>query len=152
MNIEEFLEREAIRDVLTRYVGYADGGKIDEMLDLFVDDAVMEATGGAPCRGRDEIRGYFEAAGRSIRALMPSPMLRHHLSSIRIDLLGDGAARSTGYFLAVTELGPDHWGRYRDRLTRTDDGWRISHRLLEIEGGIERGWFTRHMAALEDRS
>lgn len=150
MNLDELLEREAIREMLTRYVGFADGGKVNEMLDLFSDDAIMEPTGASTCRGRNEIRGYFEAAGESIRALMPTPMLRHHLSSIRIDLLGDNRARSTAYFLAVTEFGPDHWGRYRDQLLRTDDGWCITHRLLEIEGGTPDGWFSRHMAAIGD--
>ena len=78
---------------------------------------------------------------------MSVPLLRHHLSSIRIDLTGPAEAVTTSYFLAITSIGPDHWGRYKDTLTRSADGWQIVHRRLLLEGKIPDGWLDRHDAA-----
>ncbi|GAA3973524.1 hypothetical protein GCM10023085_65000 [Actinomadura viridis] len=143
----EVIAREEIRDLLIEYVQCADGGRTGRMLELFAEDAVMEATGDPACHGRDEIRAYFENAGRSIRRHMATPALRHHLSSVRIELTSPAEARTTAYFLAVTEIGPDHWGRYRDTLRRTGDSWQITRRLLQLEGRTPGGWLDRHEAA-----
>lgn len=143
----EAISREEIRSLLIEYVQCADGGRTDRMLELFAEDAVMEPTGDPVCHGRDEIRAYFENAGRSIRRHMATPVLRHHLSSIHIELTSATEARTTAYFLAVTEIGPDHWGRYRDTLRRAGDSWQITHRLLQLEGRAPDGWLDRHEAA-----
>ena len=78
----ELVAREEIRSLLIEYVQCADTGRTDRMLELFAPDAVMEATNDPVCHGRDEIRAYFERAGRSAQAFMAKPYLRHHLSSI----------------------------------------------------------------------
>ena len=147
MQQAELIAREEIRTLLIEYVQCADGGRTERMLELFAPDAVMEATGDPACRGREEIRGYFERAGRSIRKHMSSPSLRHHLSSINIELTSPTDARTTSYFLAITEAGPDHWGRYRDTLRHDGTDWRIHHRLLQLEGRTPGGWLDRHEAA-----
>lgn len=143
----EAIAREEIRSLLIEYVQCADGGRTDRMLELFAPDAVMEPTGDPVCRGRDEIRAYFERAGRSARTFMAKPYLRHHLSSIHIEFDGPGEARTTGYFLAITETGPDHWGRYRDTLRHDGTSWLIHHRLLQLEGRAPGGWLDKHEAA-----
>lgn len=144
----EAISREEIRSLLIEYVHCADTGRTERMLELFAEGAVMEATGDAPCHGRDEIAAYFVRAGESIRKHMDSPSLRHHLSSIHIDLTSQTEARTTGYFMAITEAGPDHWGRYRDTLVH-DGQWRITHRLLQLEGRTPDGWLDRHFKAGE---
>jgi hypothetical protein len=68
--------------------------------------------------------------------------LRHHVSSIRISVDGD-TARGASYFLAVTDRGPDHWGRYADRYTRRGDGWCFAHRRVFHEGRAEGSWIER---------
>ena len=45
-------------------------------------------------------------------------MIRHHVSNLTIDVVSPTEARGACYFLAVTEHGVDHWGRYRDRYVR----------------------------------
>lgn len=147
MTRDELVAREEIRALLIRYVQCADGGRTERMLALFAPDAVMEPTGDPACHGREEIRGYFERAGRSIREHMTSPSLRHHLSSIDIEFTTEDEARTTAYFLAITDAGPDHWGRYRDTLRRGADGWQITHRLLQLEGRTPGGWLDKHEAA-----
>lgn len=143
----DVIAREEIRSLLIEYVQCADGGRTERMLEMFAPDALMEATGDPACHGRDEIRAYFDRAGRSIREHMTSPALRHHLSSIHIELTGPGQARTTSYFLAVTDIGPDHWGRYRDTLRHDGTTWLIQHRLLQLEGRAPNGWLARHEAA-----
>jgi ketosteroid isomerase-like protein len=147
VQLPELIDREEIRALLTLYVQCADTGRTDTMLGLFTDDAVMEPTGDPVCTGQADIRAYFERAGESFRTHMSVPLLRHHLSSIRIDLDGPDRAKTTSYFLAITSIGPDHWGRYKDELVRTPDGWRIAHRLLLLEGRTPDGWLDRHEAA-----
>jgi hypothetical protein len=139
--------REEIRSLLIEYVQCADTGRTDRMLELFTPDAVMEATNDPVCHGREEIRAYFERAGRSAKTFMAHPYLRHHLSSIHIELELPGEARSTGYFLAITDTGPDHWGRYRDTLRHDGASWRIQHRRLQLEGRAPGGWLDKHEAA-----
>ena len=70
-----------------------------------------------------------DLAGRSERAL-----LRHHVSSIRIELTGSDTAIAASYFLVFTEVGLDHWGRYADRLVRGEGAWRIAHRKVRVDG------------------
>lgn len=143
----EVIAREEIRSLLIEYVQCADGGRTERMLQMFAPDALMEATGDPACHGRDEIRDYFERAGRSIRKHMTSAVLRHHLSSINIDLTSPTEARTTGYFMAITDSGPDHWGRYRDTLRHDGTSWLIQHRLLQLEGRTPGGWLDKHEAA-----
>lgn len=143
----EVIAREEIRSLLIEYVQCADGGRTERMLELFAPDALMEATGDPGCNGRDEIRAYFERAGRSIRKHMTSPSLRHHLSSINIELTSPTEARTTSYFMAITDAGPDHWGRYRDTLRHDGTTWLIHHRLLQLEGRTAGGWLDKHEAA-----
>lgn len=144
---QDVIAHEQIRALLIEYVHCADTGKTERMLELFTPDATMEPTGDAVCHGRDDIAAYFARAGESIRRHMTHPSLRHHLSSIDIRLTSPTEARTTGYFLAITEIGPDHWGRYRDTLVRDGDEWRIAHRKLQLEGRTPGGWLDRHEAA-----
>ena len=49
-------------------------------------------------------------------------------------------ARARSYFLAVTDRGTDHWGRYLDDLVRTDGGWRFAHRRVRTDGVAPGSW------------
>ena len=49
-------------------------------------------------------------------------------------------ARGACYFLAVTEHGVDHWGRYRDRYVPEGDRWLFAHRLVRTDGTTPGGW------------
>ncbi len=146
----DVIAHEQIRRLLIEYVHCADTGRGERLLELFTPDATMEPTGDEVCHGRDDIAAYFARAGESIRRHMTYPSLRHHLSSIDIRLISPTEAHTTGYFLAITEIGPDHWGRYRDALVRDGDDWRIAHRKLQLEGRTPGGWLDRHEAARAD--
>jgi hypothetical protein len=62
------------------------------------------------------------------------------VSNLLIELEGPDRARARSYFLAVTDRGTDHWGRYRDDLLRTNDGWRFAHRRVRTDGAGPGSW------------
>mgnify|MGYP000721056195 CR=1 FL=1 len=51
---------------------------------------------------------------------------------IAAGLLDDGLVVLDGEKIVVTERGPDHWGRYRDRYVCLDGRWLFAY--------ISRGW------------
>jgi SnoaL-like protein len=68
------------------------------------------------------------------------PRIRHHVGSVVIELDGRERAQARCYFLAVTDRGVDHWGRYLDELVPSGDRWRFSHRRVRTDGVSPGGW------------
>jgi ketosteroid isomerase-like protein len=131
--------REAIRDLIARYNLYGDSGRIDEMLELFLDDAVM-AVDRTTYQGRRGIRELMETS------VGPAPQrVRHFTSTHVIDVAGD-TATARCYFQVLTEQGLDHWGRYRDELRRVDGHWRFVRRDVRVDGMIADGWAAQATA------
>jgi ketosteroid isomerase-like protein len=129
---------EAIRDVVARYNLYGDGGRFDELLELFTDDAIL-VSDRASYDGRPEIRRLFETAAG------PTPeQVRHFTATHVIDVDGDHAT-SRCYFQVLTAAGLDHWGRYRDELTRADGRWLFTRREVRVDGMTPGGWAEARM-------
>ena len=56
MELWELAAREAIRETVARYAHLVDRGRIDELVDLFVEDGVLEAgTARPPRAGRPSV-------------------------------------------------------------------------------------------------
>lgn len=134
MEVPELLAREGVRETITRYAHLVDSGRFDALLDLFTEDAVLETGTRPPVQGRAAIRALFVDTGTRLGATQTKPFIRHHVSNIDVEIEGTDAARARSYFLAVTERGPDHWGRYQDRLVRVDGRWLFQHRRVRTEG------------------
>jgi hypothetical protein len=133
MKIDELLDREGIRETLARYNLAGDRGQIDELAGCFVEDAVLEVEGAWRAHGREEIRRQTGATAVAASASRRGPLMRHHLTTQGIELDREGGARAWSYFLVVSEIGPDHAGRYIDRLRRVDGRWQIEHRRVVVE-------------------
>jgi uncharacterized protein (TIGR02246 family) len=134
MDASEVIAREEIRDVISRYNHAGDRGQLDALARCFTEDGVLDLEGEDDFVGRAAIRARLtgvvdDAAKRSTRA-----RLRHHVSSVKIDLTGPDAATAASYFLVFTEVGLDHWGRYADRLSRASGEWRIAYRKVRVDG------------------
>ena len=126
-------DTEAIRGVIARYNLYGDSGRLDELLELFVPDATLLTDAGSYAGGA-EIRGMFESA------VGPAPeRIRHFTATHVIDVDGDRATARC-YFQVLTSNGLDHWGRYRDELSRTDGQWRFTRREVRVDGMTPGGW------------
>jgi hypothetical protein len=107
---------------------------------LFAVDGVLEVRGEAPLQGRAAIRAYLERVGEQLGNTTTVPTIRHHVSNLTIDVVSPTEARGACYFLAITEHGVDHWGRYRDRYTPEGDRWLFAHRLARTDGTTPGGW------------
>ena len=140
MDVWELVAREQIRETIAAYALRVDGGRFEELVELFSRDGVLEVEGEPPHRGRDAIRAFVTGTGRDLAAETGAPRIRHHVSNVVIELDGSDRARARCYFLAVTDRGVDHWGRYRDELGREGDVWRFLHRRVRTDGAAPGSW------------
>lgn len=138
----ELVAREEIRELVARYAHCADGGRFDELAELFAEDGELRIDGREPLRGRDAIRAFLGATRDDLRASPAVRSLRHHVSSVRIEVAAPGAATGASYFLVVSDRGPDHWGRYRDRYVARDERWRFAERRVRVDGAAPGSWAT----------
>jgi hypothetical protein len=140
MELWELAAREAIRETVAAYAHCADSGRFDEFAELFSVDGVLEVHGQDPVAGRAAIRAYLGGVGSDLKRDTTVPLIRHHVSNLRITVESPSEARGACYFLAVTEHGVDHWGRYRDRYVPDGDRWLFAHRFVRTDGTTPRGW------------
>jgi hypothetical protein len=134
MDAPEAMAREAMRETMARYNQAGDRGRIEELASCFALDGVLVVGDDAPIEGRDAIRSFMEGVADFGRAQAAHPLLRHHVSSVLVERTSadEGAAKS--YFFAITDIGPDHWGSYRDRFRRVDNRWLFAHRSVRVDG------------------
>jgi len=136
----ELEAREQIRETIAAYAHRVDGGRLDDLVELFAPEGVLEVEGEPPHRGRDAIRAFVAGTGRDLVAGTGAPRIRHHVSNVVIELHEPDRARARCYFLAVTDGGVDHWGRYRDELRRDGEAWRFVHRRVRTDGAVPGSW------------
>ena len=147
MELWELSAREAIRETVASYAHCADSGRFAELAALFAIDGALEVSGEAPLMGRDAIRAYLHGVGVQLKGATTVPLIRHHVSNLTIEVLSPTEARGACYFLAVTEHGVDHWGRYRDRYVPEGEQWRFSHRYVKTDGTTPGGWAASRLDA-----
>lgn len=146
MELWELVAREAVRDLVARYTWAGDRGDSVGVADLFALDGVLDVGAhGGIWTGRDHIRRELEeVADRTAAAGGGAGPVRHHVSSLRIDVLGPTEAEAASYFAVHTAIGLDHWGRYRDRIARgPDDVWRFTARTVRVDGHAEGSLMVR---------
>lgn len=136
MNIDEMLAREAIRYTMAIYNNEGDRGRLEGLASAFMPDGVLETGADEPYVGRDAIIAGLSAGVQSRRATGADkgfkPLVRHHLTTSRIDMVSPSEATSFTYFFVVTNAGPDHNGTYADRWTKSGDRWLLAHRKVSI--------------------
>ena len=146
MELWELTARERIRDSLARYNWSGDAFRLDELALAFTADGELEIGGGESARGRDDIVRLLgggapagnDAARRAALKEAASAsgvkqIMRHILTNARfLELTRDGALVAS-YFTVLTELGLDHYGRYRDRFVPVGDEWLIRHRYVSVD-------------------
>ena len=140
MELWEIAARERIYDTLARYAHCADTGRFAELVTLFTEDGVLAIDGRPPLQGCAAIEAFLTGTKTNIAAHLTQPLIRHHVSSIRIEVRTPDEADAASYFLAITERGPDHWGRYRDQLVRVGEQWLLRHRRVRPDGHAANSW------------
>ncbi|MGP0028987.1 MAG: nuclear transport factor 2 family protein [Acidimicrobiales bacterium] len=142
MEMWELVARESCRDTLAQYTHAGDRFLLDELVAAFCEDGVLEIRGSAPVRGRtaimDRLGGGPAArlARRAPRAQPPGTtrrVVRHNVTNVRFEAVSSTEVTVASYFTVFTEVGPDHMGRYRDRLVPVGDRWLIAHRFVSVD-------------------
>src|SRR5262245_13310229 len=99
MDLIELMARESIRDTIARYAHCADVGRFEEMVQLFRPDGVMDVEGREPLRGRDAILAFLTSTKQSLQESTTRPFIRHHVNSVRIEVVAEAAgAQAASYF------------------------------------------------------
>jgi hypothetical protein len=142
----ELTARERIRDSLATYNWAGDAYRLWELADTFCEDGQLEIRGRDPLRGRDAIVRFLgrqtgSGDDESRRAAMASAsaarevrrIVRHTLTNVRFLEVSRDSARVASYFTVFTEVGLDHYGRYRDTFVPVGDEWLIRHRYVSTD-------------------
>lgn len=141
MTIEELLAREAIRDTMAKYNTSGDRLKVEDYVSSFTEDGIMESDGVPEDKsfryaGKAEIRAWqnrWLERDPDAPAIHAATFIRHHLATSKIDLTGPDSARARTYWVAWTDIGPDHAGYYLDEFRKVGDDWLIAHRRVRLD-------------------
>jgi len=124
----ELVARERIRDTLAHYNWSGDSGRLDDLAESFCEDGQLEIRGQEPLSGRAAVVSFLRGVtAQEIR------IVRHNLANARFLELSPQRARVASYFTVLTDVGLDHYGRYRDTFVPVGDKWLIVHRLVSTD-------------------
>jgi SnoaL-like domain len=129
----ELIARERIRDTLAGYTWSGDGGKIDALASAFHPDGVLEIRGESPLAGRAAITARLGAVAATAPAPGVKRIVRHNLATIRFTDITADRIEVSSYCTVVTEIGLDHYGRYRDTFVPVGDQWLIANRFVSTD-------------------
>jgi SnoaL-like domain len=137
MELWELVARERIRDTLARYNWSGDALRLDELAETFCDDGQLEVRGSGPVRGRAAIAALLSGVVAEPNATAQDSgakhIVRHNVTNIRFTNVTPDEARVSCYFTVLTEIGLDHYGRYRDVFAPVGDDWLIRHRFVSTD-------------------
>ncbi len=151
MTLEELLAREAIRDTMAKYNVSGDRLKVDDYAACFTEDGVIESEE-APGKlifryaGREAIRDWqnrWRNREPGQNAVHGASFVRHHLSTCKIDVTSEGTATVRTYWVAWTDIGPDHHGVYVDDFRKEGEDWLISRRRVRRDWSSPNSLFAK---------
>ena len=135
MEIWEIAIRESIRQTLADYTAGTDRNRLPDIAACFAPEGALTISGREPMVGPEAIvAGLGAQVTRFAAGSVPLTHVRHHVSSIRFGLVAPDRVEVGSYFLAVTNIGVDHWGRYRDVLVPVGDRWLFASREASADG------------------
>jgi hypothetical protein len=136
MELWELAARERIRDTLARYNWSGDALRLDELAETFCEEGELELRGSEPVRGRAaivDLLGVVSEPNTTAQASGAKRIVRHNVTNIRFTDVRPDEARVACYFTVFTEIGLDHYGRYRDVFVPVGDDWLIRHRFVSTD-------------------
>jgi len=141
MTLDELLVRESIRHTMARYTVAGDRLRVDDFVTVFTEDGVLESEGvpekdAFRYEGRQAIHGWMARWSRgsdSTASIPRASFVRHHLSTCQIDITGADTANARTYWVAYTDIGPDHCGHYIDSFRKVGAQWLIAHRKVRLD-------------------
>ncbi|MCV7221037.1 nuclear transport factor 2 family protein [Mycolicibacterium elephantis] len=147
MEMWELVARERIRDTLARYNWSGDAMRLDDLAAAFCEDGELELRGSESVRGRraivDFLGGAVAAPNAAAEASSVKRIVRHNVTNIRFTEVTPKQARVACYFTVFTEIGLDHFGRYRDEFVPVDGEWLIRHRFVSTDWSAPNSTMAR---------
>ena len=135
MEMWELAVRESVRQTLADYTAGTDRNRIEDVAACFATNGSLKFTGGEPMIGPEAIvAGLGTQVDRFAAGPVPLTHVRHHVSSVRFGAVARDRVEVSSYFLALTDIGVDHWGRYRDVLIPVDGRWLFASREAVADG------------------
>lgn len=135
MEMWELAVRESVRQTLADYTAGTDRNRITDVAACFAPNGSLKFTGGEPMIGPEAIvAGLGTQVDRFAAGPVPLTHVRHHVSSVRFGAVARDRVEVSSYFLALTNIGVDHWGRYRDVLVPVDGRWLFASREAVADG------------------
>ncbi|MBB4943446.1 hypothetical protein FHR32_007846 [Streptosporangium album] len=118
-------DRTAIAELISLHGHLFDGGELDRMHELFTTDVTYDVTdiGGVSIEGVAALRDAALAMGE----LNP---VGHHVTNIVLTEFADGQVHARSKGIGIRSDGTCASVTYEDTISRSDQGWRISHRKV----------------------
>jgi SnoaL-like domain len=135
MELWELAARERIRDTLARYNWSGDALRLDDLAQTFCENGELELRGSEPTRGRDGIVALLGGvvATPTAQESGVKRIVRHNVTNIRFTGVTPEEVHVACYFTVLTEIGLDHYGRYRDIFVPVSEEWLIRHRFVSTD-------------------
>lgn len=127
----ESIERTAIRHLQSIYNTAGDRGRIDELINVFAEDGVLEVPHGEH-RGRAAISAFLKRVVTGSTGTVKPAGSRHHLTTSRIEFEGPDSALGWTYFFVSSQGIMSEEGLYVDKYKREAGEWRIAHRRVKM--------------------
>jgi 3-phenylpropionate/cinnamic acid dioxygenase small subunit len=134
--LRQLLDRQEIMAMMAAYTRCADMNQPEQQAEVFIEN----------CRVKYHLTDWIVGRGALAEALRTA-MARysktsHHLGNIEIDFEGPDSATAQSAVIAWHRRNDgSEWtlyGRYVDRWTRTEQGWRLAERELRAAGAVGR--------------
>ena len=136
-----FVAREAIRDLVARYNANGDTGRFAQVRELVSPTATMTIDVDRSYSGIDDIMSIFTSTKSNTSGQLTH--VRHFTSTHQIDVHDASTASGRLYFAVLTDIGLDHWGRYVDTYTKSNDRWLFASRRVTVDGWASNSLFPR---------
>jgi hypothetical protein len=135
VNSWELEARELVRQTLSDYTAATDRFDLETLAACFADDGTLEFPDVPALVGPIAIEAGLRAQITGGSSALPKPTrVRHHVSSLRFVACSSDRVETTSSFAVFTDVGVDHWGRYRDLLIPISERWLFSSRKISVDG------------------
>jgi hypothetical protein len=130
--------RESVRQTISDYVVAGDRRRIPELAACFTEGGSMQIDKGEAVVGRAPIIEHLDQVLPTER--VPTHA-HHHVTSTHFASVTPDAVDAWSYFTVMTDVGADHWGRYRDRFVPSDGRWLLESRRITVDGFAAESYF-----------
>lgn len=136
MTIEELLEIEEIKNLRIMYSHNYDGARLDDLVDLFTDDAICEfgPEYGGDWIGKEAIRKNYDV---NISGEGDPHEVMHAVTNHTVELTGPDSAKGRAYLLDLrTKVGVENplllFGIYDEIYKKVGGKWKIHRTRIDF--------------------